>query len=68
MGTYLQRWGLSFRRPDKRAVEQAAEAVRRRHKEIGPAIQAKAKKGRRRGPVRRPGRHPIGPGHRPHPG
>ncbi|WP_409473352.1 IS630 family transposase [Streptomyces sp. HC307] len=28
VGTYLRRWGLSFQRPDKRAVEQDAEAVR----------------------------------------
>ncbi|MGA5550978.1 helix-turn-helix domain-containing protein [Streptomyces pseudogriseolus] len=28
MGTYLRRWGLSFQRPDKRAVEQDPEAVR----------------------------------------
>lgn len=29
VGTYLKRWGLSFRRPDKRAVEQDPEAVAR---------------------------------------
>ncbi|WP_405880852.1 winged helix-turn-helix domain-containing protein [Streptomyces sp. NBC_01384] len=27
-GKYLRRWTLSFQRPDKRAVEQGAEAVR----------------------------------------
>ncbi|MEV0410092.1 winged helix-turn-helix domain-containing protein [Streptomyces sp. NPDC050448] len=29
MGKYLRRWGLSFQRPDKRAVEQDPGAVRR---------------------------------------
>lgn len=29
-GKYLRRWGLTFQRPDKRAVEQGAEAVRTR--------------------------------------
>ncbi|MFB6505325.1 MULTISPECIES: winged helix-turn-helix domain-containing protein [unclassified Streptomyces] len=28
VGKYLKRWGLTFRRPDKRAVEQDPEAVR----------------------------------------
>lgn len=37
-------WGLSFQPPDKRAVEQDPEAVRRRHEEAWPAIRAKAKK------------------------
>ncbi|MGI5448554.1 transposase [Streptomyces sp. CA-243310] len=30
---YLKRWGLAFQRPDKRAVEQDAEAVRVWHEE-----------------------------------
>ncbi|MFD1662444.1 winged helix-turn-helix domain-containing protein [Streptomyces caeni] len=29
VGKYLKRWGLSFQRPDKRAVERNSEAVRR---------------------------------------
>ncbi|CAL9389082.1 hypothetical protein SUDANB146_01213 [Streptomyces sp. enrichment culture] len=29
VGKYLKRWGLSFQRPDKRAVEQDPQAVRR---------------------------------------
>ncbi|MGP4086087.1 IS630 family transposase [Streptomyces sp. KR55] len=44
VGKYLRRWGLSFQRPDKRAVEQDAEAVRIWHQETWPAIRAKAKK------------------------
>ncbi|MFB0631047.1 IS630 family transposase [Streptomyces sp. AB3(2024)] len=44
VGRYLKRWGLSFRRPDRRAVEQDPEAVRRWHEEAWPAIRAKAKK------------------------
>ncbi|MFE2399649.1 IS630 family transposase, partial [Streptomyces sp. NPDC059425] len=44
VGKYLKRWGLSFQRPDKRAVEQDPEAVRRWHEETWPAIRAKAKK------------------------
>ncbi|WP_372443880.1 IS630 family transposase [Streptomyces adelaidensis] len=43
MGKYLRRWGLSFQRPDKRAVEQDAEAVRVRREETWPAIRAKAR-------------------------
>lgn len=43
VGKYLHRWGLSFQRPDKRAIEQDAEAVRRWHEETWPAIRAKAK-------------------------
>ncbi|MFD6230495.1 winged helix-turn-helix domain-containing protein [Streptomyces sp. NPDC060232] len=31
VGKYLKRWGLSFQRPDKRAVEQDPQAVRRWH-------------------------------------
>uniref|UniRef100_UPI003FD7940C helix-turn-helix domain-containing protein n=1 Tax=Streptomyces luteireticuli TaxID=173858 RepID=UPI003FD7940C len=27
VGKYLRRWGLTFQRPDKRAVEQDAEVV-----------------------------------------
>ncbi len=43
VGKYLKRWGLSFQRPDKRAVEQDPEAVRRWHEETWLAIRAKAK-------------------------
>ncbi|OSC50864.1 IS630 family transposase, partial [Streptomyces sp. 4F] len=43
VGKYLKRWGLSFQRPDKRAVEQNPEAVRRWHQETWPKIHAKAK-------------------------
>ncbi|MFJ8051405.1 IS630 family transposase [Streptomyces luteogriseus] len=42
-GKYLRRWGLSFQRPDKRAVEQSPEAVRVWREETWPAIRAKAK-------------------------
>ncbi|MFE4686140.1 IS630 family transposase [Streptomyces sp. NPDC056721] len=44
VGKYLRRWGLSFQRPDKRAVEQESQAVRRWHEESWPAIRAKARK------------------------
>jgi transposase len=40
VGKYLRRWGLSFQRPDKRAVEQDAEAVRVWREETWPAIRA----------------------------
>ncbi|MGW8358847.1 winged helix-turn-helix domain-containing protein [Streptomyces wedmorensis] len=40
VGKYLERWGLTFRRPDKRAVEQHAETVRVWHEETWPASQA----------------------------
>jgi transposase len=43
VGKYLRRWGLSFQRPDKRAVEQNPEAVRVWREETWPAIRAKAK-------------------------
>nr|WP_218945950.1 IS630 family transposase [Streptomyces hawaiiensis] len=43
VGKYLKRWGLSFQRPDKRAVEQDPEAVCRWHQETWPKIRAKAK-------------------------
>ena len=43
VGKYLRRWGLSFQRPDKRAVEQDAEAMRVWRKETWPAIRASAK-------------------------
>ncbi|MGW4898101.1 IS630 family transposase, partial [Kitasatospora sp. NPDC004240] len=43
VGEYLRRWGLSFQRPDKRAVEQDPEAVRGRLEEAWPAIRAKAR-------------------------
>ncbi|MFJ8312878.1 MULTISPECIES: IS630 family transposase [unclassified Streptomyces] len=38
VGTYWKRWGLSFQRPGKRAVEQDPEAVARWHEETWPAI------------------------------
>lgn len=44
VGKYLKRRGLSFQRPDKRAVEQDPEAVRRWHEETWPKIRVKAKK------------------------
>ncbi|WSA82114.1 hypothetical protein OG930_03015 [Streptomyces sp. NBC_01799] len=34
---------MTFQRPDKRAVEQAPEAVRVRHEEIRPTIRSRAK-------------------------
>ncbi|WP_438818574.1 IS630 family transposase [Streptomyces brasiliscabiei] len=43
VGKYLRRWGLSFQRPDERAVEQSPEAVRVWREETWPAIRAKAK-------------------------
>ncbi|GAB2785366.1 IS630 family transposase [Streptomyces chlorus] len=43
VGTYLKRWGLTFQRPDKWAVEQDPEAVRIRREETWPAIRARAK-------------------------
>ncbi|MFF7981778.1 IS630 family transposase [Streptomyces sp. NPDC007901] len=43
VGKYLKRWGLSFQRPDKRAVEQDPEAVARWHAETWPAIRARAR-------------------------
>ncbi|NEC63838.1 IS630 family transposase [Streptomyces sp. SID9727] len=43
VGKYLKRWGLSFQRPDKRAVEQDPQAVARWHEETWPEIRAKAK-------------------------
>lgn len=43
VGKYLRRWGLTFQRPDKRAVEQNPEAVRVWREEAWPAIHAKAK-------------------------
>nr|WP_237552147.1 winged helix-turn-helix domain-containing protein [Streptomyces sp. SID8359] len=45
VGKYLKRWGLSLQRPDKRAVEQDPQAVRRWHEETWPVIRAKAKRG-----------------------
>ncbi|MEV7217977.1 transposase [Kitasatospora cineracea] len=44
MGKYLKRWGLSFQRPDKHALEQDPEAVRARYEERRPTIRAKAQK------------------------
>ncbi len=66
VGTYLKRWGLSFQRPDKRAVEQDPEAVARRHQETWPKIRAKAKEDGGEILLRRPGRYPVRPGHRPY--
>ncbi|MGW2705008.1 helix-turn-helix domain-containing protein [Streptomyces sp. NPDC001340] len=43
VGKALRRWGLSFQRPDKRAVEQDAEAVRVWREQTWPAIRARAK-------------------------
>ncbi|WP_419586924.1 helix-turn-helix domain-containing protein [Streptomyces sp. Qhu-G9] len=43
VGKYLRRWGLSFQRPDKRAVEQNPEALRTWLEEAWPAIRATAK-------------------------
>ncbi|WP_221939406.1 IS630 family transposase [Streptomyces benahoarensis] len=43
VGKYLTRWGLTFQRPDERAVEQDPEAVRLWHEETWPAIRARAK-------------------------
>ncbi|MFJ4676307.1 IS630 family transposase [Kitasatospora sp. NPDC088783] len=42
VGKYLRRWGLSFQRPDKRAIEQGPEAVRARREETWPAIRARS--------------------------
>ncbi|MEU8585381.1 helix-turn-helix domain-containing protein [Streptomyces abikoensis] len=44
MGKYLKRWGLSFQRPGKRAVEQDPESDRRWHQETWPKIRVKARK------------------------
>ncbi|WP_218005191.1 helix-turn-helix domain-containing protein [Actinomadura macra] len=66
VGKYLKRWGLTFQRPDKRAVEQDPEAVRVWREETWPAIRARAKAENAEVPVRRPGRGLLGPGHRPH--
>ncbi|MDJ0466667.1 hypothetical protein [Streptomyces sp. H27-C3] len=41
----MRRWGLSFKRSDRRAAGQEAEAVRRWHEETWPAIRAKADSG-----------------------
>ncbi|WP_455772389.1 IS630 family transposase [Streptomyces parvus] len=43
VGQYLRRWGLTFQRPDKRAIEQDPEAVRLWREETWPAIRARAK-------------------------
>ncbi|MET8217061.1 helix-turn-helix domain-containing protein [Streptomyces hirsutus] len=45
VGEYLERGGLTFQRPDKRAVEQDPQAVRVWHEESRPAIRAQAKEG-----------------------
>ncbi|WP_254897580.1 IS630 family transposase [Kitasatospora sp. NA04385] len=42
VGKYLKRWGLSFQRPDKRAIEQDPQAVRAWREETWPTIRAKA--------------------------
>ncbi|MEU0103743.1 IS630 family transposase [Streptomyces sp. NPDC006267] len=43
VGKYLRRWGLTFQRPDKRAVEQDPEAVRIWREETWPAIRTRVK-------------------------
>ncbi|MBB0243022.1 hypothetical protein FNQ90_02580 [Streptomyces alkaliphilus] len=43
VGKYLKRWGQSFQRPDKQAVEQDSEAARLWREETWPAIRARAK-------------------------
>ncbi len=43
VGKYLRRWGLTFQRPDKRAVERDPEAVRVWREETWPAIRGRAK-------------------------
>jgi hypothetical protein len=43
VGKYLKRWGPSFQRPDKRAVEQDLEAVRKWLEETWPTIRAQAR-------------------------
>ncbi|MFI1730533.1 winged helix-turn-helix domain-containing protein [Streptomyces acidicola] len=43
VGKYLRRWGLSFQRPDKRDVDQDAEAFRLGWEETWPTIQAQVK-------------------------
>ncbi|MGW6392836.1 helix-turn-helix domain-containing protein [Streptomyces sp. NPDC055103] len=43
VGKYLRRWGLTFQRPDKRAVEQDPESVRLWHGKTWPAIRAEVK-------------------------
>ncbi|WP_233436195.1 helix-turn-helix domain-containing protein [Streptomyces anulatus] len=66
VGKYLKRWGLSFQRPDKRAVESGPGCC--------PALASgdlagdpREGEGRRWGdPLRRSGRHPLGSGHRPY--
>ncbi|WP_439655030.1 helix-turn-helix domain-containing protein [Streptomyces chryseus] len=63
VGKYLKRWGLSFRRPDKRAVEQDPQAVRRWHEETLPAIRARAKA--EGGEILFADRCPFRSGHRP---
>ncbi|WP_255253767.1 MULTISPECIES: winged helix-turn-helix domain-containing protein [Streptomyces] len=43
VGKYLMRWGLTFPRPDKRAIQQDPEAVRIWREETWRAIPARAK-------------------------
>lgn len=43
VGKYLRRWGLTFQRPDERAVEQDPEAVCVWREETWPATRARAK-------------------------
>ncbi|WP_455431664.1 helix-turn-helix domain-containing protein [Streptomyces jumonjinensis] len=45
VGKYLKRWGLTYQRPDKRAVEQGAEAVRVRR--VSGWRQRRSRSGRR---------------------
>ena len=60
VGKYLRRWGLSFQRPDKRAVEQDAEAVRVWREETWPALKRGHKpRGRRFSSSMNPGSIPC---------
>lgn len=66
VGKYLKRWGLSFQRPDKRAVEQDPGGGAGL---AGGDLAGDPREGEgrgRRGPLRRPGRHLLRPGQRPH--
>ena len=65
VGKHLRRWRLSFQRPDKRAVEQERGSGARL---AGGDLADDPGQGEgrgSRGAVRRPGRHPLRPGHRP---
>ncbi|MDX3370180.1 IS630 family transposase [Streptomyces sp. ME02-6987-2C] len=66
VGKYLRRWGLSFQRPDKRAVEQGPGGRPALARGGLAGDPREGEEGRRRDPLRRSGRHPFRPGHRPH--